>query len=84
MDLIRNSEDFRPESYNPKRRLDEEIRCLEKVDTSKNWEERKKLVLKEVHVSMNELIELAKGDKKRSLATVKPAEIVNFTLIASR
>ncbi len=80
LDLVRNDRDFRPESYRPKRGSDESIEILSQIDTSRNWEERKQLVLKEVYDSMNELIGLAKSENKKSLATLKPLEIVGFVI----
>jgi len=81
LDLIRNLKDFRPESYRPKLGIDR-IKVGEKVDTGKNrdWAERKKYVLKEVFTSMNEIIQLAKGPERRSLATLKPYEIIDFII----
>lgn len=78
LNLIRNEKDFRPESYRPRAGLDEEIRLIDKIDTKNNWEERKKYVLSEVFESMEELINLAKSNYKKSLATLKPVEIINF------
>jgi hypothetical protein len=79
LDLIRNEKDFRPESYRPKFGI-EEIKVGEKIDTGKNrdWAERKKYVLREVFTSMNDIIQLAKGEEKKSLATLKPHEIIDF------
>lgn len=82
LDLVRNEKhDFRPESYRPKFGVDK-IKVGEMVDTGKNrdWAERKKYVLKEVFTSMNEIIRLAKSPEKKSLATLKPREIVDFVI----
>lgn len=78
LDLVKNTSDFRPESYRPRQGFDEPIRQVGVIDTSRGWAERKSLVLKEVFTSMNQLIELAKGKDKKSLATLKPLEIVDF------
>ncbi|MFO7322650.1 MAG: hypothetical protein DIU68_013040 [Chloroflexota bacterium] len=80
LDLIRNSSDFRPESYRPKNGTDQRIEVVGRVGTSDNWRERKNLILKEVFVSMTELIDLAKSDQKKSLGTLKPLEIVDFVI----
>jgi hypothetical protein len=69
LDLEKNSSDFRPESYRPRRNFDESIEPLGRVDTSDRWRERKLFVLQEVFTSMTELIELAKGEEKKSLAS---------------
>jgi hypothetical protein len=80
LDLIRNGKDFRPESYRPHNGIDEEIRVIEKVSTAREWATRKNLVLKEIFTSMQELIALAKGTEQKSLATLKPLEILDFMI----
>lgn len=77
--LIKNSRDFRPESYRPTRGI-EEIIVSDKIGTENDWAERKRYALKEVFTSMGSLIELAKGDEKKSLATLKPREIIDFVV----
>ena len=78
--MVRNTSDFRPESYRPKQGLDEQIQVGHVFGTQDAWAARKQLVLREVFTSMNELIALAKGDDKKSLATVKPTEITGFSI----
>lgn len=80
LDLVRNTEDFRPESYRPLKGIDEDIRILDKLGTEKHWAVRKDYVLKEIFTSMQELISIAKSPQKKSLATLKPAEIVDFII----
>lgn len=80
LDLIRNTRDFRPESYRPKRGFDEPINPVGEVNTANKWADRKTLVLKETFTSMNEIITLAKGETQKSLATLKPREIVDFVI----
>ncbi len=80
LDLVRNTVDFRPESYRPLRGLDEPINIMEEIGTKNDWEQRKSYVLKEVFTSMIELIRLAKGVEKRSLATLKPVELIDFVI----
>ncbi len=41
---------------------------------------RKDCALTEVFTSMEELIRLARSDVKKSLATLKPTEIINFVI----
>jgi hypothetical protein len=79
LDLIRNKSDFRPESYKPKSDASN-IQILEKIGTDHEWAERKKYVLREVFTSFEELISLAKGETKKSLATFQPREIVDFII----
>ena len=68
LDLVRNTKDFRPESYRPKNGI-EAIQVGSKVGTGKDkdWVERKKFVLNEVFYSMENLIERAKSDERKSL-----------------
>ena len=84
VDLVRNSSDFRPESYRPKQGLDEQFRVEGVLGTRNAWAARKALVLQEVFTSMKELIRIAKGETKRSLATLKPSEIVGFKIEPSQ
>jgi len=78
LDLVRRSQDFRPESYRPRRGIDEPITVQERLGTQDSWATRKRYVLHEVFDSMEELITAAKGDTRRSLATVRPCEITGF------
>ena len=79
LDLVRNMNDFRPESYKPKSDASN-IQILYKVGTEHEWAERKKYVLKDVFTSFKELIELAKSETRKSLATFQPREIVDFII----
>jgi len=78
VNLVRNSSDFRPESYRPKNGLDEDFIVENTLGTKDAWAARKTYVLSEVFVSMTELIALAKGSEKRSLATLRPSLITDF------
>ncbi|MBK8989248.1 MAG: hypothetical protein IPM39_24820 [Chloroflexi bacterium] len=85
LDLVRRSQDLRLESYSPKRGIDEEIKTVRQVSTGKkqDWRERKRYACREVFTSMTELIVLAKtANVWKSLATVKPKEIVKFEVEA--
>lgn len=77
VDLVRNTKDFRPETYRLK---NENITVLEKIGTSNAWAARKSYVLRDVFTSMRDLIKRAKGPEKKSLATMKPKEIVKFEI----
>jgi hypothetical protein len=80
LDLVRNTSDFRPESYRPLRGIDS-IRTLgEEVGTGDSWAKRKEYALKEVLTSMNELVQRAKSGERKSLATFKPREIIDFVI----
>lgn len=80
LNLERNISDFRPESYSPKRRFDEPIKAIGSIGTENQWAERKRIILNEVHTSMGDLIDIAKSDQQKSLATLKPTEIIDFVV----
>ena len=80
LDLVRKNSDFRPESYSPRLGIDEHFEVVESIDTANKWAVRKEYVLQEVFTSMTELIKLAKSEQKKSLATLKPVEIVDFVI----
>jgi len=63
VDLVRNTSDFRPESYKPKSDASH-IQILGKIGTEHEWAERKKYILQEVFTSFDHLISLAKGEAK--------------------
>jgi len=76
-DLVRNTKDFRPESYRPEN-IERDIKILDKVD-SKHWDLRRNLVLNTVYYNLEELISKAKNKNDRtSLAVVKPKEVLDF------
>lgn len=78
VDLVKNKNDFRPESYRPVS-LDAEIKVCEHIDTKNNWEERKKICLRKIYYNLSELITEAKNKNIcTSLAVFKPAEILDF------
>jgi hypothetical protein len=76
IDLIKNQEDFRPESYRPIS-PDTKIKIVGHLDTKDNWQERKKYCLRKVYDNLHDLIQEAKN-KNISLATFKPKEIIDF------
>jgi hypothetical protein len=78
VNLVRNSRDFRPESYRRRNGLDEEFVVETTLGTEDAWAARKAHVFSEVFVSMNELIAMARGDEKKSLATPRPSQITGF------
>ncbi|MBS1602580.1 MAG: hypothetical protein JST42_07920 [Bacteroidetes bacterium] len=76
MDLVKNTSDFRPESYRPFSH-DSEIKIVGHISPDGgSWDERRKFTLKKVHTNLTELIAEAK-DKTigTSLAVFKPKEI---------
>lgn len=78
LDLVKNTSDFRPESFRPKN-IESEIKVVGHVDTKLNWEARKKICLNKIHYNLKELIAEAKDKKKlTSLAVFKPTKILDF------
>lgn len=81
LELVRNSKDFRKESFRPKN-LDKEIIMGDIIDSSysKNyWDIRKRYALKHVYHNMDELISEAKNPAVfTSLAVLKPTKIIDF------
>jgi len=59
---------------------EEEVFARWSLDTENNWEKRKEYALHEVFTSMNSLIQRAKSDERKSLATLKPREILDFII----
>jgi len=82
IDLIKNTSDFRPESYRPYSH-ESEIKIVDHIGTGKkrDWAVRKEIVLQNVYDDMSILIEEAK-DKEicTSLAVFKPTQILDFTV----
>jgi len=62
VDLVRNTSDFRPESYKPKSDASQYRSWLNRNRTWMGWE--KKYILQEVFTSFDHLISLAKGEAK--------------------
>jgi hypothetical protein len=80
IDLVRNTTDFRPETYRP-RNIDQKdiISFHGKVGTENNWAVRRKIVLKNVYVDMSKLIKDSKTEGKyTSLAIFKPTLVKGF------
>lgn len=80
LDLIKNTNDFRPESYRPKREIETNIKFIKKLGTDNSWAGRKSYVLKTVYTSMKKVIELSKSKEILSLATLKPREIIDLEI----
>jgi len=78
VELARNPEDHRKESYRPKV---ESIRILSKkpLSTKNKWAERKKYVLPKIAQSMEKLKEMQAKDNT-SLGIIKPARISDFVI----
>lgn len=83
IDLVKNTSDFRKESYRPVD-YDTEIKIIDHLDTKSNWLLRKEIVLKnKIHTDIEKLIAEAKNrDIMTSLAVFKPSKIIDFTIEA--
>lgn len=80
IDMVKNTSDFRPESYRP-RNIDAEdlIVIGEKIDTKHKWAKRKEIVLQNVYTNLSKLIDEAKTEGEyTSLAVFKPTRIKDF------
>jgi hypothetical protein len=80
LNLVKNKSDFRPESFRPKMGADEPIKDIGSIDTANGWQARKDIILKDVFTSMTDLIQVAKSPERKSLATIKPLEIIDFVV----
>lgn len=83
IDLVKNTRDFRKESYRPIS-YDTPIRILNHLDTKSNWLLRKEIVSKsKIYKDIEQLINDAKNRNiLTSLATFKPTKIEAFTIEA--
>jgi hypothetical protein len=81
MDLVKNSSDFRPESFRPHSH-DTEIKIVGEIKPDGDaWHERRKIVLKKVYTNLTKLITEAKDkDICTSLAVFKPSKIIDFVI----
>ncbi|MDD3995776.1 MAG: hypothetical protein PHC42_03670 [Bacilli bacterium] len=78
IDIVRNTRDFRKESYRPTD-LEKEIIIGDSIPTIKNWKLRKDIALKNVYTNMSELIQEAKDETiGTSLAVLKPKKVLDF------
>lgn len=77
IDLVKNSGDFRCESYRPTN-IDDELQLGEILDSKNNWAKRKPFVFKEVYDNLDILIEESKKPPYKSLAVLKPKEVLDF------
>jgi hypothetical protein len=79
VDLVKNTSDFRPESYRPLAH-DTPIIKIGKIPPDGNsWDERRNIVLKNVYYNIKELIAEAKNQEIcTSLAVFKPTKVLDF------
>lgn len=79
IDLIKNKNDFRPESFRPVS-LESDFYKVGELDTKNGWAARKAFVLQNVYTNLTTLVEDAKSEKKVSLAVFKPKKILDFVI----
>lgn len=80
LDLVKNTSDFRIESYKPKS-IEATFNIVDHLETEDNWRLRKEIVLNDVYTNMTELIAQAKDSTKyTSLAVFKPKKILDFKI----
>jgi hypothetical protein len=79
LDIVKNTKDFRPESYRPVSH-DSVINIVGEISTDGDaWDERRKIVLKKVYTNLASLISEAKNKKiSTSLAVFKPTKVIDF------
>lgn len=79
LDIVKNTKDFRPESFRPYSE-DTPIKILGEISPDGDtWEARRTIVLQNVYNNMDLLISEAKDKSKgTSLAVFKPTEIIDF------
>lgn len=83
LDLERRTKDFRPESYSPKHKDLSDLRVLDHLDTTNDWELRKQACLQRVYTSMEQLLADSKPPTSVSLAAYKPKRIIDLVIEAS-
>lgn len=81
--LERRTKDFRPESYSPKHKDLSDLKVLDHLDTTNDWELRKQACLKQVYTSMEQLLADSKPPTSVSLAAYKPKRIIDLVIEAS-
>ncbi|WP_114751345.1 hypothetical protein [Pleomorphovibrio marinus] len=81
IDLVKNTSDFRKESYRPVSH-DTEIKILGEIKPDgDDWKDRRKVVLNNVYTSLSELISEAKNKEiGTSLAVFKPSQILDLEI----
>ncbi|MFY1047451.1 hypothetical protein [Chryseobacterium sp. GP-SGM7] len=80
IDLSKRTDDFRPESHSPINHTFDNVKILGKIDTKRNWAERKIYCLKNIYTNKKQLIDASKAPNNVSLATFKPSQILSFDI----
>ena len=80
LDLIRNTSDFRPESFRPVHTDLADMEIVENLDTSQKWAARKRYCCTDVYTSLTDLIAASRSPAFKSLATFKPTEVLDLVI----
>jgi hypothetical protein len=78
LDLVKRTDDFRPESHSPVNYNFKDLKILNHLDTKSNWAKRKEYCLVNVYTNLTKLIEDSKEPTNTSLATFNPKQIIGF------
>jgi hypothetical protein len=76
LELVKRTDDFRPESYSPKHYDFRDVIIHNSINTKNNWYLRKQFCLKNIDTDLTQLIEESKAPTNKSLSTFKPTEIL--------
>jgi len=74
----RSKGDFRTESYSPADFNLKDLKILNKIDTSNEWNKRRSMCLNNVYYDYDKLLNDSKAPLNISLAVYKPKEIIDF------
>jgi hypothetical protein len=78
LDLIRRTDDFRPESFSPADYKFNDLVVGEHIGTQHNWHHRKEYCLKNVYTNLRQLVQDSRDPRNTSLAVFKPTVITKF------
>ncbi len=76
LDLVKRTDDFRPESYSPQNYDFRDIKIHNTIGTKNNWSIRKEYCLQNTYTNLEKLINDSHNPKNVSLATFKPSKII--------
>ena len=80
LDLVKRTDDFRPESHSPMYYDFRDLTVHGRIGTDGNWQRRKEICLKKVYKNLAQLIKDSEAPTNRSLATFKPTEILGVEI----
>lgn len=80
IDLIKRTDDFRPESHSPVNYDFKDLVIGDSIGTEGNWMIRKELCLNNIYTNKAKLLEDSKDPNNISLVTFKPSKIVGFEI----